>query len=162
MKTGLFFALLALMASAFIPAYAGDYYKWVDSNGVTHFSESRPTDSPSSLIKIKARKPANSPQAKPLAAIEAKPALLDTSEAIAPAENQPYNQAKKPQLTEQQIRDQRQNCATAQQRLIAMENAGRVRLMDRESGEYRYLPDREKLSEIAKMRSYLKSNCRGF
>ena len=161
MKSGLFSALLALGASASIAATAESYYKWIDTEGVTHFSETRPAGSPYTLIQIKASKPAKPPQAKPLAAIEAKPALLDTSEAIAPAESQPYNQSKKPQLTEKQVRDQRRNCATAQKRLIAMENAGRVRLRDRESGEYRYLPDREKLSEIAKMRSYLKSNCRG-
>ena len=151
MKSGLFFVLLALVASAPIPTNAGDYYKWIDTEGVTHFSETQPAESPSTLLKIKASKPANPPQVKPLAAIEAKPALLDTTE-----------QPKKPQLTEQQIRDQRHNCTTAQKRLIAMENAGRVRLMDRESGEYRYLPDREKLSEIAKMRSYLRANCQNF
>ena len=33
--------------------------------------------------------------------------------------------------------------------------------MDRQSGEYRYLPDREKLAEIAKMRSYIKTKCLG-
>ena len=150
MKSGLFFALLALVASTSIAATAESYYKWVDNEGVTHFSETRPAESPSTLLRIKASKPPNPPQAKPLAAIEAKPALLDTTE-----------QPKKPQLTEQQIRDQRHNCTTAQKRLIAMENAGRVRLMDRQNGEYRYLPDREKLSEIAKMRSYLRANCRG-
>lgn len=161
MKSGLFFVLLALVASVSIPTNAGDYYKWVDSEGVTHFSETRPTDSPSSLLRIKASKPANPPQAKQVAAIEGKPALLDTTEEIVPAESQPQNQSKKPQLTEQQIRNQRHNCATAKNKLVALENAGRVRLMDQESGEYRYLPDRGKLAEIAKMRSYLRANCRG-
>ena len=66
-----------------------------------------------------------------------------------------------PQPTDQQLETQRKNCSKASSKLIALENAGRVRQLDEQSGEYRYLPNQEKLAEISKMRQYLKANCGG-
>ena len=145
MKSGLFFSLLALTASASIPALAEDYYKWVDRDGVTHFSENRPPDRPATPLRLKGSNPGDQAKAVQAVAIEPVPAALDT-----PAETA---------LTKRQLRTQRNNCAIAKNKLVALENAGRARLIDRDSGEYRYLPDREKLAEISKMRSYLRVKC---
>ena len=41
MKSVLFYPLLALLACTNLSAQAEDFYKWVDRNGVTHFSEKK-------------------------------------------------------------------------------------------------------------------------
>lgn len=127
---------------------AEKYYKWVDKNGVTHYSETKPADIPTTLIKVKTGNPM--PEK---AAVSAAVNSNDNSEKFSVLET--------PQPTEQQLATQRNNCSKASRKLIALENAGRVRQLDEQSGEYRYLPNREKLTEISKMRDYLRSNCRG-
>jgi len=63
--------------------------------------------------------------------------------------------------SEQLKRVQQQNCATAQQKLLALQNAGRIRQLDTESGDYIYLADEVKLAQIQQMSDYLRDKCRG-
>ena len=135
-----------LLTSTSIGVSAEKYFKWVDSNGVTHYSITRPGDTPATLVKIVAGSPTTEKSG-----ILATAAATDSDEPPA-LEN--------PQPTEQQLAVQRSNCSKASRKLIALENAGRVRQLDEQTGEYRYLPNQEKLAEISKMRNYLKSNCR--
>ena len=153
MKSVLFYPLLALLACTNLSAQAEDFYKWVDRNGVTHFSEKKPKDQPSTLVSFKGGNPPPA-QSK---AVEPQPSIQYLTAETPLADNQ--NRAH--ELSQRQLEVQHSNCVIAKNRLIALENAGQVRLMDRQSGEYRYLPDREKLAEIAKMRSYIKTKCLG-
>ena len=138
--------LLVLMGTS-ITVNAEKYFKWIDKNGVTHYSETRPKDIPATLIKVKAGSPTTE-----------NPGILTAAAATDSNEKPPV--LENPQPTEQQLAVQRSNCSKASRKLIALENAGRVRQLDEQTGEYRYLPNQEKLAEISKMRDYLKSNCR--
>ena len=136
------------LISASMAVSAEKYYKWVDKNGVTHYSQTRPADIPATLIKVKAGDPSSE-----------QPVASETENSIGSSEKSSILETPLP--TEQQLATQRQNCSKARSKLIALENAGRVRQLDQQTGEYRYLPDREKLAEISKMRQYLKANCSG-
>ena len=86
------------------------------------------------------------------------PDEADLSQQQLPTEQQKTEEQKRVQ---QQKTVQQQNCATAQQKLLALQNAGRVRQLDADSGEYIYLPDEVKLAQIQQMSDYLRDKCRG-
>jgi len=139
--------LIGLIGNS-ISVNAEKYFKWIDKNGVTHYSETRPEDIPATLIQVKAGSPTTE-----------KSDVQPTAAATGSSKKSPALEPSQP--TEQQLEVQRSNCSKASRKLIALENAGRVRQFDEQTGEYRYLPNKEKLEEISKMREYLRSNCRG-
>jgi hypothetical protein len=147
MKSAFLTGCLITLATTSISVDAENYYKWVDRNGVTHYSETKPADISTTVVRIKAANPNTEKFAIPTETTLANKRETSSAEIT-------------PQPTEQQLAVQRSNCSKASRKLIAMENAGRVRQLDQQSGEYRYLPNREKLAEISKMRDYLRSNCR--
>jgi hypothetical protein len=77
----------------------------------------------------------------------------------------PSSKALQPQLevetalTVEQLAVQQKNCAMAESNLQALENAGRVRQLDPDSGDYIYLPDEVKLAQIQEMRDYIQDDC---
>lgn len=157
---GRFLCTLIIIASGCLglSAHGGKIYKWVDQQGVTHYSEQAPTDKKTETVRINPHQ-AESESPQPLS-MEAEaetqqpqlPGEADLSQQQLPTEQQ---------KTEQQKRVQQQNCATAQQKLLALQNAGRVRQLDADSGEYIYLPDEVKLAQIQQMSDYLRDKCRG-
>jgi len=157
---GRFLCTLIIIASGCLglSAHGGKIYKWVDQQGVTHYSEQAPTDKKTETVRINPHQ-AESESPQPLS-MEAEaetqqpqlPGEADLSQQQLPTEQQ---------KTEQQKRVQQQNCATAQQKLLALKNAGRVRQLDADSGEYIYLPDEVKLAQIQQMSDYLRDKCRG-
>ena len=147
MKTAFLISCLLVLTGTSMAVDAEKYFKWTDNNGVTHYSETRPGDIPATLIKVKTAK-----------STAKKTAILSAVAATGSNEQSPLLES--PQPTEQQLAEQRSNCLKASRKLIAMENAGRVRQLDEQTGEYRYLPNKEKLAEISKMREYLQSKCR--
>jgi hypothetical protein len=146
-KTAFLVGCMAITTISPTLAHGENYYKWIDRNGVTHYSKVKPDVIPASQVQIK---PGNSSSTKP---VTSSAAALSASTEISPP-------LKLSQPTEHQQAIQRSNCSKARRKLIALENAGRVRQLDDRTGEYRYLPNREKLSEISKMRGYLKNHCR--
>lgn len=146
-KSAFLIGCMAIATISFTSTHADNYYKWIDRNGVTHYSEAKPDDIPASLVQVK---PGNSNASNPVIASTA--TLSASSDKSIPLEPRP---------TELQLAVQRGNCSKASRKLIALENAGRVRQLDDKTGEYRYLPNREKLAEISRMRGYLKNHCGG-
>lgn len=163
MKLALLITCLAVLTGLSTSVTAEKYYKWVDKNGATHYSANPPSDISATLIKIKAGNPekiTDQSDSSTNSSIESN--KTDESSTIESAES-PLTQSQTSEIqepTEEQLAVQRTNCATASRKLIALENAGRVRQLDGQTGEYRYLPDEKKRAEISKMRNYLRSNCR--
>jgi|SaaInlStandDraft_1057018.scaffolds.fasta_scaffold217023_1 hypothetical protein len=154
MKLALIVSYLLAIGSVSTAVAAEKYYKWVDKNGVTHYSANRPADISTTLVRVRS---ASSAEQSTTANTSSD---ISTTENTADDSQIPLVEVdSKP--TEQQLAVQYSNCNKANSKLIALENAGRVRQLDQHSGEYRYLPEQEKLTEISKMREYLKSNCRG-
>ena len=160
MKSALLISGLIALSSISIPALGDKYYKWVDRDGVTHYSEKRPANTATTLIRVKASTAKKTDNLSSSELIEnSQSTLVENSLITDHRQEQQNSQTQK--LTEEKLALQRSNCAKASNKLAALENAGRVRQLDEQSGEYRYLPDSQKLAEISKMRQYLKANCRG-
>ncbi len=130
-----------------LSAAADKVYKWVDQQGVTHYSEQPPADKKAVIAKIKLRQ------------VESKATQPQTIES--------GNQAPQPQsevetaLSTEGLAIQQKNCSSARNKLRALQNAGRVRQLDANSGEYIYLPDEVKLAQIQQMSDYLRDKCVG-
>ncbi len=147
-KSAFLIGYMAITAINAIAVHGENYYKWVDRHGVTHYSETQPGDISASIIQVK---PGNASTDNPaIQAVTGVTASSKQSTLLAP-----------PQQNAQQLAIQRSNCSKAGRKLIALENAGRVRQLDDQTGEYRYLPNQEKLAEISRLRGYLKTYCRG-
>lgn len=126
-------------------ATAEQVYKWVDDQGIIHYSEQAPGNKTATIIKIKSHEGQGKPQ-QLLAAetdnevVEPRPEINST-------------------LSKQQLAIQQQDCATARNKLQALQNAGRVRQLDPDSGEYVYLAEDVKLAQITQMSDYLFNQC---
>jgi hypothetical protein len=126
-------------------ATAEQVYKWVDDQGIIHYSEQAPGNKTATIIKIKSHEGQGKPQ-QLLAAetdnevVEPRPEINST-------------------LSKQQLAIQQQNCATARNKLQALQNAGRVRQLDPDSGEYVYLAEDVKLAQMTQMSDYLFNQC---
>ena len=157
MKLLLLATWVVALTSFTFSASAEKYFKWVDKQGVTHYSETAPIDVSTTLIKVVAES-SNMPneQTDGTNAESLVEGNGDTSAMGAVALQNPDN----PELKQQQTAIRQANCAMAKDNLIALENTSRVRQLDKNNGEYRYLPDEEKLAEMSKMRKYLNANCR--
>lgn len=144
---GRFLCTLIIIGSGCLAlsATAEKVYKWVDRQGVTHYSEQPPTDRKAATIKIKPHQ------------IESK---TPQPQAIEPDSQAPQLQTEvETRLSREQLAVQRKNCITAGNKLRALQNAGRVRQLNAESGEYIYLADEVKLAQIQQMNDYLRDKC---
>lgn len=141
-------------------------YKWVDQRGVTHYSKAAPTDPNVKVNKTIAIRRDNSAATRRQQSEPEQPSELAASSALESQQllkqQQLEHQAQQQTLQEQKAQQQKvqqQNCLTARNKLSALENAGRVRQLDPANGQYRYLPDEEKLAQITRMRDYIRNRC---
>ena len=126
-------------------ATAEKIYKWVDQQGITHYSEQAPNHKKTAIINIIPYRFESKPQQPKT--------ILPSSKAL-----QPQLEVETA-LTVEQLAVQQKNCAMAESNLQALENAGRVRQLDPDSGDYIYLPDEVKLAQIQEMRDYIQDDC---
>jgi len=145
--------MLGIGSLVFSTADAQKIYKWVDQQGVTHYSEQAPAGNRAETIPIHSYRAETQPPLPP--ALEA---ASDTHEQLS-AEQHLATQTQLP--TPEQKAVQQQNCATARQKLRALENAGRVRQLNPNTGQYIYLADEVKLAQIQQMSDYLRNKCPG-
>jgi len=146
--------LLLVLVALFSPySVAANYYKWVDAEGVTHYSQHPPTDQSiqKEKITVSDKKPANATQA--ISALEknrktlleaADKRKLDLDKGMAEAERQTAI---------------RKNCDVAQSNLTQLKEHPRVR-EEGEDGEFRYLTEDEHQKRKDDNVSYLEDNCR--
>jgi hypothetical protein len=125
---------LALVAGM---CQAGQYYKWVDDKGVTHFSE----------------KPVTGMDAKKMGTSSKTADAASEPEAPAPSEA-PATEAG---ATAAQANND-ENCRIAQDRLKALQSGQRIRLVGPD-GKFSYLDQNQIKDEIQKTQDVLKASC---
>jgi hypothetical protein len=123
MKSVFLISCLIALASASISVSAERYFKWVDRNGVTHYSETSPTDTQVTVVKVKAGRPSTESKIADIADTSTTEATVGSGEKPQVMET--------PQPTGQQLEVQRSNCSKASRKLIALENAGFASWMNR-------------------------------
>ena len=128
--------LMVAVLMAATPAMAGEYYKWVDKDGVSHFSE-RPPEQAAIAEKIKthARTPTTQETQEAKSAI--KKELAPTTQTLAdPA-----------------------RCDQEKARLKQLSSGSRIRMQDTQGGFY-YLDEQQIRQEVQKSQQAITESCK--
>ena len=136
----LILTLLALSLSA-APTWAGKFYKWVDAEGVTHYTLHPPTNTPAESLNIKTSKqsqPAEEDDTATAANTEEDVAEGDEEQAI------DEKGALKPEELAKIKKEEKANCDKARQNLYTLKNRTRITTADEKTGGKRYLNDEER------------------
>lgn len=135
---------LALVLSS--TAMAGQIYKWVDAQGVTHFSEQPPQGQQANTVNT-ATPPPPTPEPKPAPTFKD---IADPQQAAADAKV-------KKEVAEQEAQ-RLKYCETQRNNLAQLENNPRVRVED--GGEMRRLGEDERQQRIADSKKAITENCK--
>lgn len=135
---------LALVLSS--TAMAGQIYKWVDAQGVTHFSEQPPQGQQANTVNT-ATPPPPAPESKPAPTFKD---IADPQQAAADAKV-------KKEVAEQEAQ-RLKYCETQRNNLAQLENNPRVRVED--GGEMRRLGEDERQQRIADSKKAITENCK--
>lgn len=123
---------------------AGTIYRWVDEQGVTHFSAQPPRERAAETLRM------------------AVPPTPPTSPATPPA---PQNAAEQQREIEQKVKreiaetetERQRYCTTLRTQLVQLENNPRVRVQD--AGQVRRLTEEERQARILETRKKLTEDC---
>lgn len=127
---------------------AATIYKWVDKNGVTHFSEQPPPDDAQT-------------QTLNAAEIEPKPIGFDSPKPIPKADAAVSDEQKNADLIRQQNADQADAiCEQAKQNLDVLSNFNRVTRKDDSSDEPVMMTDEERESALAEAKKRISLFCK--
>ena len=139
--------LLLLLATA---AEAGSIYKWVDDQGVTHYSAASPTDKKAEQVKTQ--------PAPPVGESEGGDGSMKNWAAKEKAKEykQRRDQREAAQLKEEE--DKKNRCSIAKQQLGKLMHQGRIYKLN-ENGEKVYWDDDFHDAEIVRMKKEVESNC---
>ena len=133
--------LLALSSSTM----AAQVYKWVDAQGITHFSAQPPQGQAAQTLNTVTPPP--KPAAEP-----------DASESSASLVDQEKIDRKVKQQVAEQEAERKRYCETLQTNLAQLQNNPRVRV--EENGEVRRLKEEERQSRIAETKQKIEENCK--
>jgi ribosomal protein L29 len=140
------FPIILLLAA--FSVQAAPLYKWVDENGVTHFSEYPPEDqSAAESVDVRGIPSLSGQQAAPASAQnqqEAAPA----QQPLIPEVEKVENPVKSPELCEQ-----------ARRNIAQIQNNRRVRAPDPETGELRYLSEEEIATQLTNWQQREQTYC---
>ncbi|MHB1371940.1 MAG: DUF4124 domain-containing protein [Pseudomonadaceae bacterium] len=134
--------LLALSSSTM----AAQVYKWVDAQGITHFSAQPPQGQTAQTLNTV------TPPPKPVAA---ESDASENSESLVDQEQ--IDRKVKQQVAEQEA-ERKRYCETLQTNLAQLQNNPRVRV--EENGEVRRLKEEERQSRIAETKQKIEENCK--
>lgn len=140
------------------PAFAAKYFKWVDSKGVTHYSETPPPSdaTETSQVRVQTRLPSDSESAVERLQKQRAEALKGTSAApgsTPAAGNTPATDAPKADKSQYAER-----CKQLRANLEVLQNSARIR-EENEKGEVRALTDEEKKQRMDDTQRQIKAFC---
>lgn len=145
---------LLTLALSTTPAWAEKFYKWVDEEGVTHYSIHAPVNAEAETLKIETPKPAEDEEA-------------DSPTSEGPEDetvSEDGNTSDKAELSPEELakirREEKANCDKAQKNLYTLKNRTRIVAPDEESGGKRYLSDDERAQWIADSKKVVDEFCR--
>lgn len=159
-KTLSFFVALWLLAAAG-PGHA-QVYKWVDSDGVTHYSQQPPEAGAAKEIPIP--KPAVAPAPAPAADPASTPsATADSENGAADKRAEQLSEeirARRAAEDQQQAdldKQRAEACQSWRDNLATLQSHGRVRVQ--ENGETRVLSPQEQAQQIIELEKQIQENC---
>ncbi|MCG8673336.1 MAG: DUF4124 domain-containing protein [Pseudomonadales bacterium] len=143
---------IAMLISGPSVALAAKYYKWVDEDGVTHYSAQPPAAGKGEVIKV--RSGASSDKDTAMKKLEEQRAKLQQD--IENRDNPKTDEQKEIEARNNEI--VKRNCEIHRQNLKVMTESGRVRVQD-ENGESVVLPEEKRQARMKEAREYIQKNC---
>lgn len=140
---------LSLLLALSTPAIAGQVYKWVDAQGVTHFGSQPPQDQSATAVNTAA------PAAKP--AEKAEPAEAPSFQSIADPEQAAIDEKVRQEVAAKEV-ERKKYCESVRTNLAQLENNPRLRMEI--DGEVRRLSEEERQQRIAESKKAISDNCR--
>lgn len=136
----------SLMLALSATAMAGQVYKWVDAQGVTHFSAQPPQGQQATTINTSLPAPRQTPD-EPAPSIEEP---LDPEQAA-------IDKKVKEQVAAQEA-ERKRYCEGARTNLAQLENNPRLRV--EEQGEVRRIDENERQQRITDLKKAIAENCK--
>jgi len=140
--------LLAAIMLSFSTYAATELYQWVDENGVRHFSEYPPEHKPDLQAVDVHGTPIISGE-------DTQPPVVTGTKKSAPSESQPKDFE---EVTTAPQKDQ-EKCERARSNIAQIQQYGRVKAKDPETGEMRYMAGEEKTVLIKRWQDHESAFC---
>lgn len=151
MRANLIVAFFIISLILLTPATARTY-RWVDENGQTVYSQSRPPSGEVTIIKP----PPPAPASEPNETMNKLKARLDASDKTKKKENDAKEKGDK---VARNAEIKKKNCEKAKSNLTGLEQNARVR-MKMDDGNYKHLTDEERAAEIEKAKKAIEQYCK--
>lgn len=132
-----------------MPVFAKEFYKWVDDDGITHYTVAAPKNRPSTLVRTQVSGSAPTPTARGVSASRALPGDEGTGKTAKPKST--VKPASAAALDPNR-------CSQAKSNIDTLVTHPRIRITD-ESGNIRYLSDAEKAERQAEAEQAVKESC---
>lgn len=149
-----FFSLLATLLSMPAMLQAKEFYKWVDEDGVTHYTQTPPDNPNTKTTKIKAS------GSVPSSAESAQQRLQQSRESfMKDAEKRAATKGMDDEEKEK-YEKLKESCDRAKNNLKVISERARIREKGKD-GEFKVLTDEEKQARIKENQDYIDQNCKG-
>lgn len=136
--------LLATIVAASSAFAAKTYYKWVDNDGVTHYSEHKPQGATNAQeVSV------FTGRSEPTTNVAGKPQEEG---------DQPGTEATDEKIDPEALKDP-ERCRIARKNLETMQNNNRIRMKDPGTGEYRFLSEEEKQQQMKDAQQAIDESC---
>lgn len=146
--------LTLALAVSVLPAVAlAAVYKWTDSEGNVHYTQTPPPDQKAETVETHTGVSADEAKQN-LEALKQKAGDKGAGEQAAPEQTE---EQKKVAMEQEELR--KKNCEVARQNLQVLQGGGRVQVKD-EGGNTVLLDDAAMKAKLEESRAYIKENCR--
>lgn len=143
-------AVTIAMTTACIPPAHGTVYKWVDDQGITHYSQTPPPAKQFNTVEPPPP-PAQDPQ-------QAAKKLQEMQQSMDEKRQARDEQAKQQDQRSAELEADRKACQEARKRLEVLQSHGRIRAHSPD-GESRILTPEQRQAHIAKTRQVIAGTC---
>ena len=135
------------------PGHAKEFYKWIDDEGVTHYSVRPPADAEVKTEALTIKTPDTD---------TASPASASETETASGAEEQALSgrAALSPEDLAKLQQEEQANCDKARKNLYTLKNRTRIISPDEKTGEKRYLNDEERKKWTAESQKVVDEFCK--
>ncbi len=153
--------IFTLILALFIitQADAKKFYKWVDADGNTHYSETKPDNKQTSEVKVYANTPSGATTTYQSRKDKEKAAEEENNGELTQEHKDVEEYNKKEKERVQKAQD-KANCNIAKKNLATLQATVRVRQKDPTTGEYVRMDDTQRLDMMKKAKKAIKKLCR--
>lgn len=152
--------IFTLILALFIitQADAKKFYKWVDADGNTHYSEKKPIDKQTAEVKVYASTPTGAQTTYQSKKDKEKEAEEENSGELTQEQKdvEEYNKKEKERVQKKQ---DKANCKIAKKNLATLQATVRVRQKDPTTGEYIRMDDTQRVEMMKKVKQSIKELC---